>query len=70
LQKSATLWVREHAAKHKDNKGDSTPNMKVSDFQEYLNSLDKMHERRRQKWKQYVCKEYNLTGVKHNHFYD
>ena len=38
LQKQATLWVREHAALHKNDKGDMTPNMKVSDFQDYLNT--------------------------------
>lgn len=39
LQKEARQWVREHAAQHKDEKGNMEPNMKVADFQDYLNSV-------------------------------
>jgi hypothetical protein len=39
LQKEARMWVREHAARNKDANGNSTPNMKVEDFQEYLNRV-------------------------------
>jgi hypothetical protein len=32
LQQAATVWVRGHAARHKDEKGKATPNMKVEDL--------------------------------------
>jgi hypothetical protein len=38
LQKVATMWIREHAAQKKDAHGNAIPNMKVEDFQDYLNS--------------------------------
>ena len=39
LQQAATVWVRGHAARHKDEKGEAAPNMKVEDFQDYLNAV-------------------------------